>query len=147
MMVLTKEQIRQTLTAPIIYIDIKGGEIEARRETFLFCTAGLAEKVYKSTIIVDSKGTSFKIKKVTETGRTLFWTSVKYFSPVKEVLPEIDGDIMNISLEDFKRLIIETISKKPRAWAALDTLENIIKCINSLQTHKDIIVFFNPKLK
>ena len=146
-MTLTKEQIRQTLTSPIIYVDILRSEIDARKENFLFCTSGLENKAYKETIIVDSKGTSFKIKKVTPIGKTLFWTSLKYFSPVKEVLPEIEGEIQTISLTTFQKLVIDTISKKPRNWAALDTVENISKNIFNCKTHKDIIVYFNLKLK
>lgn len=146
-MTLTQEQIRQTLTSPIIYVDIKRSEIDARKENFLFCTSGLADKAYTDTIIVDSKGTSFKIKKVSEIGKPLFWTSIKYFSPVKEVLPDIDGDIKTISIDEFKKLIIDTISKKPRAWAALNTVENISEDINRFKTYKDIISFFNPRLK
>lgn len=146
-MTLTQEQVRQTLSSPIIYLNINRSEIEARKENFLFATSGLSEKAYTDTIIVDSKGTSFKIKKVSEIGRPLFWTSIKYFSPVKEVLPDINGDIKTISVDEFKKLILDTISKKPRAWAALDSVENISKDIYKLKTYKEIISFFNPKLK
>ena len=146
-MTLTAEQIRQTLTSPIVYIDTKKSEIDARKENFLFCSAGLEDKVYKDTIIVDSKGTSFKIKNVSPFGKIKFWTSIKYFGPIREVLPNIDGNIKTISLDDFKNLIILTISKKPRAWASLDTIENIKTDINSCKTFKEVMAIFNLKLK
>lgn len=145
-MILTKEQIGH-LTSPIIYIDIKRSEIDARKEKFIFCSAGLEDKAYKDTIIVDSKGTSFKIKSVSPIGGIKFWTSIKYFSPVREVLPSIEGDIKTISLEEFKELIIQTISKKPRAWSSLDTIENITNDVNRCLTYKDVMAIFNLRLK
>ena len=146
-MTLSAEQIRRTLTSPIIYIDTKKSEIDARRENFLFCSVGLEDKVYKDTVIVDSKGTSFKIKNVSLFGRIKFWTSIKYFGTVREVLPNIDGNIKTISIDDFKDLLIQTISKKPRAWASLDTIDNIKTDINNCKTYKEVMAIFNLKLK
>lgn len=146
-MTFTPEKIRQTLTSPTIYIDIRKSQIEARAENFLFCTSGHESKVYQNIIVIDTKGTLIKVKNVKAIGKIKLWTSLKYFSPVKEVLPNIEGDVQSISVDDFKRLIIETISKKPGAWSNLDTLENITREINNCKTYKDIIVFFNPRLK
>ncbi len=146
-MTLTSEKIRQTLTSPTIYIDIKRSEIDARSENFLFCTSGLESKAYKGIIIIDAKGTLLKIKNVEPVGKIKLWTSIKYFSPVKEVLPNLDGEVQSISLDDFKKLIIETVSRKPKVWAALDTVDEISKEINNCKTHKDIITYFNPRLK
>ena len=146
-MVLTSEKIRHTLTSPTIYIDIKRSEIDARSENFLFCTSGLENKAYKGTIIIDSKGTLLKIKNVEPIGKIKLWTSIKYFSVIKEVLPNLDGEVQSISLDDFKNLIIETVSRKPKAWAALDTVYEISKEINNCKTHKDIIKYFNTRLK
>ncbi len=146
-MVLTSEKIRHTLTSPTIYIDIKRSEIDVRSENFLFCTSGLENKAYKGTIIIDSKGTLLKIKNVEPIGEIKLWTSIKYFSVIKEVLPNLDGEVQSISLDDFKNLIIETVSRKPKAWAALDTVYEISKEINNCKTHKDIIKYFNTRLK
>ena len=146
-MTLTAEQIRKTLAPPIIFIDPNRSEIDVRGENFLFCSTGFESKAYKNTFIVDSNGTSFKIKSVSPFGKIKFWTSIKYFSPVREVLPNIEGDITTISLDEFKNLIIQTISKKPSAWASLDTVKNIKSDVNNCKTYKEVMAVFNLKFK
>jgi len=146
-MKLTKEQVRQTLSSPIIYINNKRSEIDSRKENFLFCSSGYEDKAYIGTIIVDSKGHMLRIKKVFPTGGLLFWTSLKYFSPVREVDLEIEGEIEIISIDELKDFIIDTISKKKKIWLALDTFENISTDIKRCVTHRDIIIYFNKGLK
>lgn len=146
-MKLSKKQIRQILTPPVIYIDTKRGEIDVRKEGFIFCSTGIEHKAYIETIIVDSKGTSFKIKSVSPIGRIKLLTSIKYYGPVKEVLPDIFDDVKTISLEDFKILVIHTISKKPRAWSSLDTIENIKENVDKCGSYKEVMKIFNSRLK
>ena len=143
-MTLTGEQIRQTLTSPIVYIGTKIGSVDPQQENFLYCSPSFADTAFQGTIIVDSKGTTFKIKKVTLTGGLLFWLSIKHVCAIKEVLPEIDGDITTISLPDFKDLIIQTIGKGgKKQWAALDTVKNISRDVNNCQTYKDVMKIFH----
>ena len=146
-MKLTKEQVRQTLVSPIMYVDNKRSEIDSRKENYLFCSSGYEDKAYRGTVVVDASGRILKIKKVSPVGRLLFWTSLKYFSPVREVEPEIEGEIDNISVDELKDFILDTISKKKKTWLALDTFENISKDIRRCVTHRDIIVYFNKGLK
>jgi hypothetical protein len=143
---LTKEQVRKNLTPPIIYIDEKKSEIDVRKENFLFCSTGIEGKAYKGTVIVDSQGQFFKIKNVVPVGGIKFWTSIKYFSPVKEVLPEVEENIRNLSLEEFKELIVHTISRNPRAWSSLDTIENIKAEIHYCQTDVQVMAIFNKRI-
>jgi hypothetical protein len=143
---LTKEQVRKSLIPPIIYIDEKKSEIDVRKENFLFCSAGIEDKAYKETVIVDSQGVSFKIKSVVPVGAIKFWTSIKYFSPVKEVLPEIEENMKKLSVQEFKDLIAQTISRNPRAWSSLDTIENIKAEIDNCQTYVQVMAIFNKKI-
>jgi hypothetical protein len=146
-MTLTREQIRQTLTSPIIYIDTNRSEIDARKENFLFCSPQYVDTAFRGTIIIDAKGTTFKIKKVTLTGKVNTLLSIKNFCLIKEVLPELDGEVRTISIDDFKELIIKTVSKKPRAWSDLDTIENISNDVKNCVTYKDVMAIFNLGLK
>jgi hypothetical protein len=144
---LTREQVRQTLTSPIIYIDIQKSEIESRKENYLFCSSGYEDKAYKGTIIIDSVGHILKIKRVFPIGKLLFWTSLRWFTPLREVEPEIEGDVNQVSVDELKEFVIEAISRKKTACSSLDKFENISSDIKLCKTHKDIIIYFNSGLK
>jgi len=143
---LTQDKIRRTLVSPVLYVNPKRSEIDVRMENFLFCSRGLESKAYKGTIIVDSNGNSFKIIRVKPIGKIKLWTSIKYFSPVVEVIPEIDG-VQKLTLEDFKRLIIDTVSSKPKKWSSLNSIKQIKKMIECCDSYKDVMKIFNLRIK
>lgn len=145
-MILTQDEIRRTLVSPILYVDPKRSEIDARTENFLFCSRGLESEAYKGTIIVDTIGNSFKIIRVKFVGKTKLWTSIKYFGPVIEVIPEIEG-IRKLTLEEFKKLIIETVCSKPKKWASLDSTKEIKKMIEACGSYKEVMKIFNLRLR
>jgi hypothetical protein len=145
-MTLTKEQVRNLLVPPVAYIDPGKSEIDIRRRNFLYCTKGCDSTVYNGTYIVDSQGNSFLIKSVNQLGGVLFWTSILVFSPIVEVLPEVD-EVKRISVDEFKELVFRTISKKPHAWASLDTVPNIKHSIDRCSTYLDVMKVFHLGLK
>lgn len=144
-MTLSKDQIRQLLHPPFAYVDPNKSEIDIRRQNFLYCTKGFENKAYNNVYIVDSLGNSFLVKRVERTGGVLFWTSILVFSPVVEVLP-VTEEIKQISVSEFRQIIIATIEKKPRAWASLDSVNNIKGSINKCSTYLEIMRIFNTKV-
>ena len=146
-MTLTSEQIRDILYSPITYIDTRRNQIDPRQENYLFCSPQYVDKAFQGTIIVDSKGTTFKIKKVHLTGKLKLWLSIKHVCAIKEVLPELDGEIKTMTLDDFKTLIIETVTKAPKNYSALDTLKSISRQVNNCSSFKEVMTIFHTGLK
>lgn len=147
-MIITKEKINKTLIPPVIFIDLKKSEIDVRTEKFISCSKGLVNQAYKNVYIVDSIGNHIKIKKViATTGSIKFWTSIKYFSSMIEVITEVDKDFSILSLSKFKELLINTVKEKPKYWVCLDSIGVIIKSINNSESYIEIMRIFNSKIK
>jgi hypothetical protein len=144
-MTLTKEQVRSLLNPPVAYVDPIKSEIDIRRRNFIYCTKGLGTNIYSGTYIVDSEGNSFRIKKVQQSGKVLFWTSLAVFSPIVEVLPEVD-EVVTLSVDQFRTLMLDTVKRKPKAWSSLDTVENIRKSLVKCTTYFDIMKVFHRAL-
>lgn len=146
-MTLVQNQIRETLIGPLIYVDTLRNDVNSRKENFIYGSPGFQKNAFVDTIIIDSRGTYFKIKKVTPVGRIKFWLSIKYFCKIIEYMPEIENNIKTISLIDLKRLIIQILNKNPSHWSAIGSVKNITYRIENCNTYKEISSIFNLEIK
>lgn len=96
---------------------------------------------YKKTTTVDSEGNVYKVKSARQKGGVKLWQSLKSLSLMVEVEPEIE-DTYKISLTELKTLIIDHITKNPKHWLVLDTMEGIKQKIDATTTFKDLIMIF-----
>ena len=100
------------------------------------------EKFYKNGTAYDSNGGRFLINGIRSIERAPFLKSIKYFQPMYLADVKYDKISENISLSDFKQLIIDHIYSHKKYWLARDTADNLKNAILIKNRFTDVIIFF-----
>jgi hypothetical protein len=127
---------------PAIYI-AKNGVINVLRYRFLVCDdesmeLGLA---FRSCTVIDNLGRCFRVDGVRPAGSISLYHSFRYFAKLRRVEPILTEDVVQLSIEEVKDLLVDVIRKNPRANSSLAPAKEIIKDINRCITLKEIIKF------
>ena len=99
------------------------------------------EKFYKNGTAYDSEGERFLMKGISSIQRASFLKSIKYFQPMYIADVKYDKISENISLSDFKQLIIDHIYSHKKYWLARDTADSLKNAILIKNSFSDIIIF------
>jgi hypothetical protein len=113
------------------------GIFASGRSTFGFVSKG-GESFYKKMTIYDSNGNVYRLKQSKVKGRANLWMCIRLF----QVMYELDLDfelIGQVTLSDFKELVINKLNENPTYWVSLDTVKGITDDIKAESHFQDII--------
>ncbi len=98
---------------------------------------------YKDLWICDSEGNSFFLKESYVKGKAPFKYSLMYFQQMYEMSLTFEKSEF-LTLENFKKKIIQHILKNRRKWILLSgSIEDVCKEINESNSYKEIMKIFD----
>ncbi len=128
-----------SIKTPILIF--KAGHKQIYSYDFAFMADKSLVSFYNKTIVIDSDGKVFNIESAERKGKIKIWQSLKSLSLMVEVEPKISS-IESISLDQLKDKVFEHVSRHPKHWTSLDTLDGIKEKIYSSRSHADLIRIF-----
>ena len=99
------------------------------------------EAFYKKGLVYDSDGSKYLINGIKSIQKTPILTTIKYFQPMYKVEVKCEKILDNISLSDFKQIIIDHIHSHKKYWLSRDTFAGLRNSILAKNNFFEIITF------
>jgi hypothetical protein len=100
------------------------------------------ESFYKNTTIIDSEGNLFEVIKIEVQGRASLKHCIMYFQKLLELKLTFSSNKKTIGLTELKNMIISKISKNPKKWLSMGTVEGISEHVNKSKSFSELISMF-----
>lgn len=126
---------------PLLILKKGDDNIYALKKMFGIVSVG-GENFYKNITVIDSDGNRFEVVKVEIEGVAKFKYCLMYFQKMLNLNITFKQDIGRIELNELKEMLKDKISKKPKKWLNIGTVNRIHDFIDKKENFKELISMF-----
>lgn len=126
---------------PVLILKKSDSNIYALNKMFGIVSVG-GESFYKNTTVIDSSGSLLEVEKVEIEKRASLKYCLMYFQKMLKLKITFSSNKKRLELNELKIIIIDKITKNPKKWLSMGSVEEITKHINNTNNFSELILMF-----